>query len=93
MVKNEPKASLGSDEEMASNDFDFRSEDELYIICNMILGLPLEYDTTTKATEEEDGMAEEMAAYKPLCYYVMHGELVNEDMPSSKGLTCLCNNI
>lgn len=51
---------------MANNDFDFGSERELDVICNMISVLPLEYDTITEVTEEEDGLVEEMAIHKPL---------------------------
>lgn len=47
VMENKPKISVGSDEEMTSNDFDSGSEDELDIICNMIPVLPLDYDTIT----------------------------------------------
>lgn len=67
MVENEPIVSIGSDVEMVSNDFDFGLEGELDIICNMIFVMQLEYDTFIEVTEMEDGFAEEMATYKPLC--------------------------
>lgn len=44
MVENEPKVSIKSDEEMASNDFDFGSKGKLDTICNMISMLSLEYE-------------------------------------------------
>lgn len=47
MVENKHKVSIGSDEEMASNNFNSGSEGELDIIWNMISVLPLEYDTIT----------------------------------------------
>lgn len=40
--------------------------------------LPLEYDIVTEVIEEE-GLYEELATHKPLCYYVMNDGLVNED--------------
>lgn len=39
---------------MASNDFDSGLKDDMDIICNVIFMLPLEYDTITKVTKEED---------------------------------------
>lgn len=44
----------------------------------MILLLPLEYDTATKVIEEE-GLDEELATHKPLCYYVMNKGSMNKD--------------
>lgn len=41
--------------------------------------LPLEYDTLTEVTKEDDGFVEEMATYKSLCYYVTHDGLVKKD--------------
>lgn len=79
VVENEPKVSIGSDEEIASNDFDYGLEGELDIICNMIYVIPLEYDTVTEVTEEEDVFTEEIATHKPLCYYMMHHGSVNKD--------------
>lgn len=79
MIESEPKVSISSDEKMANNDFDSRSEGELDIICNMIFVLPMEYDTITKVTKEEDGLAEKMETHKPLCYYLMHNVSFNKD--------------
>lgn len=79
MAKNEElKAKIGVDEEMVSNDFDYGSEHDFDLICNMIYVLPLMYDTLSKLIEEEGGLAEEMATHKPLCYYVMDDGSVNE---------------
>lgn len=64
---------------MAINEFDSRLEGELDLICNMISMLPLEYDTFTKVTKVRDGLAKEMATYKPLYYYVMHNGSVNKE--------------
>lgn len=51
---------------MASNDFEFGSEGELDVICNMISVMSLEYDTVTEVTKVEDGLAGEMDTHKPL---------------------------
>lgn len=61
-----------------SNELDLWLEDDLNIICNMIFVLLLEYDTNIEVTKEDDGSAEKIATYKPLCYYVMHDGCVNE---------------
>lgn len=58
LIENEPKVSIGSGVEMASNDFDSRSKGELDIICNMLFVFPLEYDIVTEVTEENDVFAE-----------------------------------
>lgn len=79
MVENEPKATIYEDEEMTSNNFDSGSEDNLDIIYNMISVLPFEHDTITDISEEEYGLAEEMVTHKPLCYYIMNVDYVNED--------------
>lgn len=50
MVKNEPKVSIDSNEEMASNDFESGSKGEWDIICNLISVLPVEYDIITEVT-------------------------------------------
>lgn len=57
-MEKEPKIYVGDDKEMASNEFDSGSEDDLDIICNMIFVVPLEYNTITEVTEEEDGLPE-----------------------------------
>lgn len=79
VVENEPKVSIGSYEEMDGNDFDSGPDGGLDNICNMISVLPLEYDTITEVTEEGDGLVEEMATHKPLCYYVVDDGSVKED--------------
>lgn len=79
VVKNEPKVYVGSDEEMKIKDFNFGAEDELYVICNKISVLSLEYDTVTKVTKDEDWLAKEMDTHKPLCYYVIHGSFINKE--------------
>lgn len=48
MVKPKEKhAMLNQNEDMVTSDFDFGSEPDLDIICNMISILPIEYDTVT----------------------------------------------
>lgn len=50
------------------------------MIFNMISVLPIEYDTVTKVTKEKDNeLAEELSKHKPLCYYVMKGDFIEED--------------
>lgn len=40
---------------------------------------PIEYDTITEATKEDDGFIEELENHKPLCFYVMNKSSVDED--------------
>lgn len=81
MAKSKEKeATHDQDEDMATRDFDYSSEPELDIICNMIYVLPIEYDTIIEVIEEEDnGFVEELAKHKALCYYVMKDGYVDED--------------
>lgn len=52
---------------MATDDFNFLSDPELDIICNIISLFPFKYDTTTEVIEKEgNGLAEEMEKHKPL---------------------------
>lgn len=76
----EKKATHDQDEDLAIDDFNSGSEPKLDIICNMISILPIEYDTTTKENKEEgNGLAEELAKHKPLCYYVIKDVCVDEE--------------
>lgn len=93
VVENKPKVSVGSDEEMTSNDFDYESEDELDIICNMIPVLPLEYDTIVEATEEEDELDEKWIPINLYANMLCITTLLMRTRPYLKDLTCLCNNI
>lgn len=47
------------DEYMVAKSFDSSSKEELYIICNIISMLHVEYDQVTKVTEDESGLVEE----------------------------------
>lgn len=50
------------------------------MIYNMISVLPIEYDTVTKVTKEKyNELAEELSKHKPLCYYVMKDDFIEED--------------
>lgn len=93
VVKNKHKVSVGSDEEMARNDFDYGLEDELDIICNMISVLPLEYDTIIKATKEEYELDEKWIPINLYASMLCITTLLMRTRPYLKDLTCLCNNI
>lgn len=61
------------DDDILTGNFDYGSEGELDIICNMIFVIPIEFDQITKVTEDEDdGFSLEIESHKPLCYYVMN---------------------
>lgn len=65
---------------MAIDDFDYGFEPQLDLICNMISMLSIEYDIITERTEEENnGLVEELVKHKPLCYYVMKDNYLDED--------------
>lgn len=51
MVKNSLKDPvLQGDEEMVTNNFDSRLEEDFNIICNVIYLLPIEFDYITEVT-------------------------------------------
>lgn len=80
LVKSkEEKAMPNKDEDMASKSFDSGSGEELAIIFYMIFVLPVEYYQVTKVTEDESGLAEEMAIHKLLRYYMMNKIAIYED--------------
>jgi len=45
-------------------------------VCNVVSVLPVEYDVLSEIDEVESDFTEEMAHYKPLCYYVMNNGCV-----------------
>lgn len=63
---------------METNNFDSGSEPGIDIICNMIYVFPLEYYTIMEVFEEES-LDKELAIHKPLYYYVINDNSVNED--------------
>lgn len=69
------------DEDMTTDNFNFGSEPELDIICNMIYMLPIEHDSVIEVTKDEDsGLAKELANHNTLCYYIMKDNSIDEDM-------------
>lgn len=66
------------DDDMLTDDFDLRSESSLNINCNMVSMLPREYDQVTEVEENEEIGEAEMARHKPVCYYVMNNNWVEE---------------
>ena len=61
------------------DDFEDSSEDGLIIHYNILSILPNEYALALEASEDEDeAMCEESVGQKPLCYYVMNNEVVEE---------------
>lgn len=70
---------------MATNNFDFGSEEELDIICNRISMLSIDFDQVTKVSEEEDNrLAKELANHKPMCYYMMNNDSIEKDKVAFK---------
>lgn len=56
------------DDKILTENFDYRSEDELDIICNIFYVLPRDFDQVNEVTEKEDDcFAEEIENHKPLC--------------------------
>lgn len=56
---------------MATNNFASRSKDDFEVICNVVLGLPREYDCH-RGDRTLDCDEEETAKHKHLCYFVMN---------------------
>ena len=49
-------------------------------MVNVVSILPVEYDCPTELNDSVDADAEEMALYKPTCYFVMNnGSVENQD--------------
>jgi len=61
------------DDEMTSNFTSSKADFDAICVVSI---LPVEYDVTSKITEDEGDFTEEMAVHKPLCYYVMNNGCV-----------------
>lgn len=63
---------------MVTNDFDFGSEPSLDIRVNVVLMLPREFDQIIEVEDIDNIIEIEMAAHKPVCYYVMNNGCMEE---------------
>lgn len=65
---------------MLPDNFDYGSENDFDVICNVVCVLSIEFYRVTKETkEEENEPVKESANHKPLCYYEMNNDCVDED--------------
>ena len=67
-----------AEDKMLIDDFEFGSESSLDIRVNMVSVLPREFDQITEVEDSDDITKMEMAAHKPVCYYVMNNGCVEE---------------
>lgn len=83
VVKNSPNTCKDSilqvDDEMVIDNFDFGSEVGFNIICNVVFVLPIEFDCVTEVTKtNNEYFVEEMENHKPVSYYIMNNDFVEE---------------
>lgn len=82
---NDPvEAARGRDNQMVAEDkmltdnFDSGSEASLDILVGVVFVMPREFDRITQVEDTDNITEREMAAYKPICYYVMNNGCVKE---------------
>lgn len=79
--KEEPKGNSElpvADDDMITNNFGTKSEPSLDITCNVVLVFPIEFDQVIEVEESEEFMEAEMARHRPVCYYLMNNDCVEE---------------
>lgn len=63
---------------MATNNFDSGSEDDFYVIFNVVSVLPTKYDYVIEVTKPMDYDEEEMAKQKHVCYFVINNGCIED---------------
>lgn len=77
IIKPNGKDSLSNeDNEMLLDSFDYGSENDFDVICNVVSVLPIEHGTITEVTKEDNELTKESVNHKSLCYYVMNNGCV-----------------
>lgn len=66
------------EDDMMTNDFDSDLEASLDITCNVVSVLPREYNQVMEVEKPEDLTKMEMDRHKPICYYIMNNDRVEE---------------
>lgn len=61
-----------AEDEMLTNDFDSGSKASLDILVGMVSVMPREFDQIIEIEDTDSNTKREMAAHKPICYYVMN---------------------
>jgi hypothetical protein len=66
------------EEEMLTDDFESDGVSFVNMNCNVVSVLPYEYNQETEVTDNEEADAVEMAKHKPVCYYMLNSDAVEE---------------
>ena len=69
---------MAAEDEMLTNNFDSGSEASLDILVGVVYVMPREFDRITEVEDTDSNTEREMAAHKPVCYYVMNNGCVKE---------------
>lgn len=73
------RLTMSPDDEMVSDDFYERWDDDFSIQCNIVSVLPVEYDYVSGVSEDGDETTYDKATnQKPLYYYVTNNDVVKE---------------
>lgn len=67
-----------NEEDMLTDNFNVQSDPSLDIACNAMFVMLKEYDQITEVEEPDTNMDKDMARHKPVCYYVMNNDYVEE---------------
>lgn len=74
-------------DKMLTDNFDSGSEASLDILVGVMYVMPREFDRVTKVEDTDNIMEREMAAHKPVCYYVINNGCVIFSSPLKKSWT------
>lgn len=69
---------MDAEDELLTDNFDSGSEDSLDILVRVVSVMPREFDRIIEVEDNDSITENEMAVHKPMCYYVINNDCVEE---------------
>lgn len=69
---------MAAEDEMMTGNFEFGSKASSDILVGVVLVMPREFNQITEVEDTDSNTKREMAAHKPVCYYVMNNGCIEE---------------
>lgn len=67
-----------NEDDLMTDNFDFGSEGDFDVLCNVVSVFPYEYDRVTEVVKNEDYEEEGLVKHKPIYYFVIDNGCIEE---------------